>query len=236
MIMNRWRVGSLSMGLVLLATGIMMLASLIVQVNVMNIILTFWPVILICLGIEILLHLFVKKDGGADVKLKYDALSIIFISFLMILSVFFYAVSFTLSIFDSKEELYIAFGLRNEDVYKESDMELTDANELVVFSGFNSIKVIATSNENIRVHYTVSVRSSDKEYGESFIDKIVTFEQSERAYMLSNSALYNNSRVSYPSINCVIYLPKNKTVDLSQCNGRVEYDRAIEDQIIRQDY
>ena len=62
------------MGLILVATGVLMLVSLIAEFNVLNVLLTFWPVILICLGVEILLHLFVRKDD--DKKLRYDILSI----------------------------------------------------------------------------------------------------------------------------------------------------------------
>jgi uncharacterized membrane protein HdeD (DUF308 family) len=93
--MKRWRVGSLSMGLILIASGIMMLLSLIVPFNALKVLMTFWPIILICLGIEILLHLFVKK--GDDGKLRYDILSIIFIGFVLFLSIGFYALAYIAS-------------------------------------------------------------------------------------------------------------------------------------------
>ena len=66
MIMKRWRVGSFSMGIILVALGVIMLVSLLTRIDILNIIITLWPVIMICLGVEILLHLFIQKGGDED--------------------------------------------------------------------------------------------------------------------------------------------------------------------------
>jgi len=103
MIMKRWRIGSLSMGLTLIASGILMLTSLIAKVDALKILLTFWPVILITLGAEILLHLFVRRDD--DTRLRYDVFSIIFIGFLLMISMVFYSVSYFLGLLEAHEEI-----------------------------------------------------------------------------------------------------------------------------------
>lgn len=234
MIMKRWRVGSLSMGIVLVASGLMMLVSLVVQINVLNILLTFWPIILICLGIEILLHLFVRKDGDTDIKMKYDVLSIIFISLILIISVLFYTATYSIGLLGSRDDMYAFFGIKTDDVHIESGIELDGTKELVIFSGFNSIRAISTSSENIRVEYSIMANTNDKEYAESIIANVIKIEEGERAYMLSNASMfYSNRRMSYPIIDCVIYLPRDKTLDLSQFYGNFEYDSMIESQIIR---
>jgi uncharacterized membrane protein HdeD (DUF308 family) len=102
-------VGTLSMGLILVASGILMLVSLVAQVDVLRVLLTFWPIILISLGVEILLHLFLKKDEGT--KLRYDVLSVVFISFLLVISIGFYFVAYAVSLFESWEALFCAFGV-----------------------------------------------------------------------------------------------------------------------------
>ena len=106
--MKHWRVGSLSMGLILVASGILMLVSLVVKVDVLNVLLTFWPIILICIGVEILLHLFIKKSD--DTKLRYDGLSIFFIGFILVISIGFYAVTYTLGLLESWDVLDRVFG------------------------------------------------------------------------------------------------------------------------------
>ena len=233
MIMNRWRIGSLSMGVMLVALGVTMLVSLIREINMFHTITTFWPIIMVCLGVEILLHLFIRKGSDTDVKMKYDMLSIVFISIILAVSTFFYGITFFAGTFGSQADMYAALGIHSETVYAESDVELVGTNELVVFSGINSIKAISTAEENIRVDYHVAVSASDREYAESILSGIVEFENGERAYMLSNTGMFfNNRRLGYPIISCIIYLPQDKTLDLSQFYGQFEYDSLVENQII----
>ena len=239
MIMKRWRVGSLSMGLVLVASGILMLVSLVSSVNVLEVLLTFWPLILICLGAEILLHLFIRKNDETDVKLRYDALSILFIGFLLIVSIGFYSVTYFFGLFETRGDMYAAFGIRHESVHVEGSTALAEAKELVVFSGFNSITVLAASDDQIRVSYNVSVSTSDIGLAESLLGEgnIVDIILGERAYLRPETTMFrNNSRVGWPVINCVIFLPSDTVLDLSQFWGLLEYDNAIEGQILRYEY
>jgi len=234
MLMNRWRIGSLSMGIILVALGVLMLVSLITQVNVFLTITTLWPIIMICLGIEILLYLFLGKGGGTDGKIKYDVLSIFFISFILIISTAFYGITLFTGALDSRENMYTAFGIYHEIAYDESSIELTGADELMVFNGLNSMKILSTTDRNIRVDYRVTVNSTDKAYAESIIAGAVQFENGKRAYLLPNTDMfYNNRRISAPIISCVIYLPQDKILDLSQFYGHYEYDSVVEKQIVR---
>ena len=100
MFMNRWRIGSISMGLILVASGVLMLVSLITKVDVLDAILTFWPVVMICLGLEVLLYLFIKK--GDDTKIRYDVLSILFIGVILFISVLFYAATLYIGTFGAE--------------------------------------------------------------------------------------------------------------------------------------
>lgn len=235
MFMNRWRVGSISMGLILMAVGVIMLVSLITKIDMLVTITTLWPIIMICLGIEILLFLFIKK--GDDTKIKYDILSILFIGFILVISVIFYAATSIMSaLFDSREDVRDAFRIFNDTVYSEFSVELEGTDELVAFHGVNSLKVLSTTEKNIRVDYNISiaVNSSSREYAESMLDKLVKFEMGERAYMLPGTHIFtHNLRTGYSFVNCVIYLPPGKMLDMSQFRGHFEYDSTIEEQIIR---
>ena len=233
MMLKRWRVGSLSMGLVLVASGVMMLMSLIVRVNVLDVLLTFWPVILICLGMEILLHLFVRKGDDANSKLQYDVLSILFIVFLLVISIGFYAVTYFSGLYESREDMYTAFGILNENVYVEESVTLAGTKELVVFNGINNVSVLLSPDDKLKVSYTVSTNTNDKDYAETMLNGIVRIELGERAYLRSDTTVFRISRkVSWPLIDCVIYLPPDATLDLSQFCGSLEYDHMIEEQIV----
>ncbi len=91
--MRQWRVGTFSMGLVLVATGIILLVRQFNQFSIIRSILNWWPTILIVLGLEILIYLkFAKSD---QLVIKYDFMSIIFIAFLGLFTLGFYGLTAT---------------------------------------------------------------------------------------------------------------------------------------------
>lgn len=75
-----WRVGTVSMGVTLLLLGIFLFISQFTGWDHMKILLSWWPIILIVLGIEILLFIFLSKQEKT--VLKYDFLSIFFVGVL----------------------------------------------------------------------------------------------------------------------------------------------------------
>jgi len=82
--MRRWRVGTISTGLLLIATGIILLVSEIQGFNGARVILRWWPVLLIVLGMEILAYVVFSREEQP--KIKYDGLSIFLAIFIILLS------------------------------------------------------------------------------------------------------------------------------------------------------
>lgn len=80
--MRQWRVGTFSMGLLLLCTGIGLLYAQFQPAPVISSILKWWPVIFIILGVEVLLQSYLMKDEES--KIKYDLFSIFIIFFIVI--------------------------------------------------------------------------------------------------------------------------------------------------------
>ncbi|MBY0122203.1 hypothetical protein [Bacillus sp. S/N-304-OC-R1] len=78
--MRTWRVGTFSMGASLLLLGIFLLLSQILGYKLLHIMMSWWPVILVVLGAEILIFLLVSKQEKP--LLKYDFLSIFFVGIL----------------------------------------------------------------------------------------------------------------------------------------------------------
>ena len=221
MLMNRWRVGSLSMGIILVAFGVLLLVSLITRINVINIVYMLCPIVLICLGVEILLHLFGKNDTN-DIKIRYDFLSIMFISVILFIGTGVYILIGFMSAFESKEDMFTTLGIKNDTVYMEYSEELDDSDEIVIINEFDNIQIIPSSSDKIKVDYFVRINTSDKEYAQNMADKIVKLEIVEdTALMISNANMfYGDNRLGYSVINCIVYLPDNKSVDISRCNYR----------------
>jgi len=81
--MRQWRVGTLSMGLLLVFTGTGLLFAQFNKLAVVDFSLRWWPIIFILLGLEVLALNYFNK--GENSKIKYDVFSII-ITLLIVLT------------------------------------------------------------------------------------------------------------------------------------------------------
>lgn len=75
--MRKWRVGTISMGASLVLLGILLFMTQFKGWDITALFLSWWPFILIILGVEVLVYLFLSKQENTFIK--YDFLSILFI-------------------------------------------------------------------------------------------------------------------------------------------------------------
>jgi hypothetical protein len=91
--MRVWRVGTFSMGASLLFLGLILLFSRLLGLELYQVMISWWPIILVVLGIEILVYLLLSKQEKP--MLKYDFLSIFFIGILGMVGIGFAVLSST---------------------------------------------------------------------------------------------------------------------------------------------
>lgn len=91
--MRRWRVGTISLGILLIALGVIILASQVRQVLILKTLLQWWPLILAVLGLEILVYLYTAKEP--EPKVKYDTFSMFLIFVVVLGSIGAYAITAT---------------------------------------------------------------------------------------------------------------------------------------------
>ncbi|WP_019155478.1 LiaF transmembrane domain-containing protein [Robertmurraya massiliosenegalensis] len=137
-----WRVGTISMGASLLFLGVFLLLSQFLDLSLMSILISWWPVILIVLGIEILLYLFVSRNEKPF--LKYDFLSIFFVGIIGTVGIIFAVVS-SLGLTDIAKDVISS---------EEQTVELPPLNQTID----QNIKriVLKTDHENLVVEGTKS--------------------------------------------------------------------------------
>ncbi|MGO0060706.1 LiaI-LiaF-like domain-containing protein [Brevibacillus fluminis] len=78
--MTKWRVGSVSMGVSLILLGLLFFFSRTDAKIMTNLLMSWWPVVFILLGVEILLYVFLSKSE--KVTVHYDVFSILFVGFI----------------------------------------------------------------------------------------------------------------------------------------------------------
>lgn len=86
--MKNKRVGTISMGIVLIFFGVLMFVSQVSGFSAVEIFIKFWPGILIILGLEILYYVYTNKSE--ETRIKYDGFSIFIVSIVLILNIFVY--------------------------------------------------------------------------------------------------------------------------------------------------
>ena len=91
--MRRWRVGTLSLGVLMIVVGVVMLAAQFKQVAVLDMLLRWWPLILVLIGAEILWHVYTSKEQ--EPKVKYDVFSIFIIIIILFSGIGMYALTAT---------------------------------------------------------------------------------------------------------------------------------------------
>lgn len=78
--MNRWRVGTFSMGMTLLLAGAALFASQWQGIEAFDMLMAWWPIALILLGLELIAYLIV---GGREKSIvHYDLFSVLFVGIL----------------------------------------------------------------------------------------------------------------------------------------------------------
>lgn len=90
--MRGFRVGTISMGLLLILMGCLLLFGQINDISSIELIFNWWPAVLIMLGIEILLYVFLSRKEQLIVK--YDGFSIFIIMLIIFSTLVAYGIKF----------------------------------------------------------------------------------------------------------------------------------------------
>lgn len=86
--MKNKRVGTISMGIVLIFFGILIFVSQVNSSSAVEMFIKFWPAILILIGGEILYYVYSNKDK--ETKIKYDVFSIFIVTTILIVNMALY--------------------------------------------------------------------------------------------------------------------------------------------------
>lgn len=149
--MRTWRVGTFSMGGSLVFLGLFLFCSRFLGFSMVQVMSAWWPILLIVLGVEILLYLFLSRQEKP--VLKYDFLSIFFVGLLGTTGIAFAVVSST-GLMDKAEEIITreersfelpAFSYQMDDSIKrvvvrtvgyDMTIESTEENEVSMFGTY----------------------------------------------------------------------------------------------------
>lgn len=222
--MRKWRVGTVSMGIILIATGLLLLISELNGINGARIILRWWPVILIILGIEVLAYLGLSKSSGEEQpKLKFDGLSIFLTIFIVLFSSGAYAASsFLNSGFSSI--LLNEYGLYEHETVlnKNYDIKAAGVGKLQISNTQGEILVEKTTGDKILIDAAITIKSNGNEDTEKLAQSLIEITEGETLKVNTRTvgALQGNNHYQV-TVDYVIKVPKELSYTVNNSYGQI---------------
>ncbi|PFN06204.1 LiaF transmembrane domain-containing protein [Bacillus cereus] len=210
--MRRWRVGTLSMGMTIIALGCFLLFSMLKGIQVLDSFTAWWPVLLIVLGIEILLYVSFSKTEQSFIK--YDIFSIFFIGALGTIGIAFY---FLLSTGILEEIRYSIEANEQTNDIPDIQHSIPDSIKKLVIDTNNTPLTIESSNINKMhlfgtYHMTINKNEKHKLKQEDFLSMKTV---GETMYITLKQLPVNQKFfASQSSMIATLVLPQNKNVEI----------------------
>lgn len=216
--MRQWRVGTLTMGLVLVLSGIGLLYAQFDQAGVVGSIIKWWPVIFVLLGIEVLVQNYWKKDEGSG--LRYDILSIIIVFFIVMTGLGLHTIS----------ELGLGQAIHNEinqqvfSVPAAQEVPLNpELKKVVLETGNGNVKLSTHSGSSILARSTIKVRAESSEQASARVDQntLLTQQKAGNTLYLGFGSALDSDLVQY---DLSLLVPNNIAVQLGLGGNSAEID------------
>lgn len=230
--MKQWRIGTLSMALVLISSGIFLLISGWSGKQLLSdLIRLWWPVIFVLLGLEIVVYLFVHKKN--EPILRYDVFSILFVGILGMVCL--------------GMLLLASVGILDEVRYAVSAQEHTVAMNPIVEKVDDKVaKIVVQADEHGFGEIHVSASNVDEvhlmgSYRELLVDDAALHEKYEKDAVSTHTigdTMYirllqpprkHGLRSTNPKVHWTIVLPEQLEVTLKTGHHLVNADTDIPD-------
>lgn len=152
--MRQWRVGSLSMALVLIVLGVVLVTAQFLKIPAVELLVNWWPAVLVLLGLEILLAgYFAKSDAP---RFKYDFFAVVMVTLVGIISMGIYGLNSTGLVEAANRAFSSSFytvelpenHMTLPKEIKKIVLEKIDAN-IIIFSAENSKEIVSFGQTGI---------------------------------------------------------------------------------------
>jgi len=210
--MRTWRVGTVSMGASLVFLGLFLFLSKFFGLDLIQVMTGWWPILLIVLGIEILLYLFLSKQEKP--VLRYDFLSIFFVGIIGTVGIVFAVLSST-GLMGKVEEVMAreersfelpAFSYKMDDSIKR----------VVVKTVGYEMAVEATDEKEVSMFGTYRVQTAEKAKLLKGADDIISANQKGDTLYLNIKSLPNEVGPfdSQGTVAATILVPKDVKLEV----------------------
>ncbi len=230
--MRKRRVGTLSLGILLIGLGIALLMAQILKTNTLNVLFKWWPIIFVALGLEVLLYTYTAKEEQP--KVKYDIFSIFMIFVLIFSGIGMFALQ-EVGLISRASKMVSA----NNFIIQtpQEDLEIDRSiKKIIIDYPQNDLTIRAGEGDTLSAFGSAYVTADTKENAEKMlVDKrIVTRENGNTLYVSFNLPHYGNDFDYSARIrDFTIIVPGNRQVEIkSRYNSKIIADNLQNDWLI----
>lgn len=217
------------MGIILIALGIVMLYSRIADIQAMDLILNWWPIILVLLGVEILAYIVLSKQEQP--KVEFDVFSIVIITFIMIVGVGAYAVTSVIRYARVNTSILSAIDIYSFESRFEKNMavEPGERDVLKIKNSSGNVEVVKGDSDKIEVKANIIIRNNDEEYAAEISDNIVEVIEKDVIAISSKTNQYSskNGVIGSIQVNYYIRVPEKINVEIDNKFGDVNVNGIL---------
>jgi len=215
--MKQWRVGTISMGVALVLLGVMLFSSQWRGLEALDTFLTWWPIIFVLLGLELLIYLALSKWNNPVVK--YDMFSVFFVGFICMICIGFVVLT---SSGLMQEIRYSINSVDRMEAIPSIEEKLQSQVKRVIVQNYNGFEIqVGQSAEqvvpSVHVFGTYRYSSSEGENDLKLPDSIVSVRTiGDTMYVsIQQPPRRNGIYSSYPQMNVTVVIPEGVTTEIT---------------------
>lgn len=219
--MRTWRVGTISMGAALLFLGIFLLLSQILNWDSAYILASWWPVLLIILGGEILVYLLLSRQEKP--YLKYDLLSIILVGIIGTVGIGFTVLQAT-GILGQVNTLLQA-EVRTMEIPAHNQRVDNDITRIVVETGNHPLTIESSTDNEVSIFGTYrSPYTKTESLIKNTSDYLFTKVKGDTLYITFKGLPKRNEFLQYHMsiLQATLVVPSSKSLEVSGEHNQIK--------------
>lgn len=217
--MKTKRVGTITMGIVLIALGVIMFISQINGRSALNLAIKLWPLILILLGLEILYFRYISKDEGLIIR--YDILSIFLVMVILFTNLGLYALT-EVGLISRFQRMVMSEHFTYPMNINEFNVDSTVEKIVIYGQNRGALTIRAGEDNRISGTVTVDVNASSQEEAKRLLDtEYINYRRVGNTVYISVLKTINGRFEGYhiQPYDLTLNLPKNIDLEVKDSNN-----------------
>lgn len=222
--MRQWRVGSLTLGLTLIFTGIIFIIGNTVDMTLMGKVIKFWPIIFILLGIEILVSSYLAQKGNE--KLKLGGISIFMFFIIFILCGCFFIGNMVIDFTKDGMKIRDFYSLKythQSKFTKNYTVNPKNSGRVIINTRSANVSIDKSSSNNIEITADGTIACNDEKLIKTLPNSLVKISEGNTIGITTDNRYDNfNNNSAQVNLNLHIKVPEKIYAEVLNSFGNIE--------------